>query len=395
MSKLYSADEGYQVKLNRGTIRGRKKLAEKSPKAVTSPYTTIRDEMEGMLSDRDPDGSISRGPPYPKEINLSALGHDDFVEHARKVQTEENPNGRPPGGLGHTMSDLIRQLDIEMATKEEITYASVTNPLKKKQSILHESSSSSDESVDTEDSQGSKAAKVVMRQYSVGGWKHSADNKLEATSGTKGSKKAKSVHFSASKKLETKVKRPTQYAISTVRGEPAVRASGSRASNKPPMLGKYLNGRQQIDTSSTVVKDTAYDSVDDEDLDISSEEEQARAKKRIAENRARMVPGKRSMLQPGEVEQDTEDELDPDNPNSSWGDDSASSNKRTMSNDVNSESILKEDYHQLKKGKTEAHSNRTTPCEEVDSIAATSSAVQGTANSLHHRARRKNCMWTI
>ena len=171
MSKLYSDDEGYQVKLNRGTVRGRKKLAEKSPKTVTSPYTTIRGEMEGMLSDMDPDGSITRGPPYPTVINLSALGHDDFVEHARKVQTEENPNGRPPGGIGHTMSDLIRQLDIEMATKEEITYASVTNPLKKSQSILKESTSSIDESVDTDDSQESKAAKVVRRQYSVGGWK--------------------------------------------------------------------------------------------------------------------------------------------------------------------------------------------------------------------------------
>ena len=86
---MYSDDEGYQVKLNRGTIR-RSKMAEKSPKTVTSPYTTIRNEMSEMLSDRDPDGSVSRGPPYPIEINLSALGHDNFVEHARKVQTEEN-----------------------------------------------------------------------------------------------------------------------------------------------------------------------------------------------------------------------------------------------------------------------------------------------------------------
>jgi len=67
----------------------------------------------------------------PLEINLSALGHDNFVEHAKKVQTEENPNGRPPGGHGNTMSDLIRQLDMEMAKKEEATYASVANPQKK------------------------------------------------------------------------------------------------------------------------------------------------------------------------------------------------------------------------------------------------------------------------
>ena len=389
MSKLYSDDEGYQVKLNRGTVR-RNKMAEKSPKTVTSPYTTIRNEMSEMLSDRDPDGSVSRGPPYPLEINLSALGHDNFVKHAKKVQTEENPNGRLPGGHGHTMSDLIRQLDMEMAKKEEATYASVANPHKKEQSLLHESSSSCDESVDTEDGNESKAKKVVRRQYSVGGWTHSADNKQKDVVVGKNPRKARAVHFSTTPVLETKVKRSTQYAISTVRGEPAVRAVGSRASNKPPMLGEFFNGKQQIDTTSRGVTETtakatanvtdpdiSKELIDDDDLDIGSDEEQARSKKLIAQTRARMVPGRRSMLQPGEVEQDSEDEGYPDNPNIKPETSNTDYKKRTASDEMSPSSFEAEDGRQTKKCRTEDHPSKG----EGSSSKAGSSAVQSSSQS--------------
>ena len=96
MSKLYSDDEGYQVKLNRGTLRGRKKLAEKSPKKVTSPrkevsnYSLIRDKMSELISDQEP----VLEPPVNPVIDLAALTHDEFVDQASQVIDEYNPEGQ-------------------------------------------------------------------------------------------------------------------------------------------------------------------------------------------------------------------------------------------------------------------------------------------------------------
>lgn len=102
-----------------------------------------------------------------------------------------------------------------------------------------------------------------------------------------------------------------------MRGEPTIRPEGSRVSNKPPRLGKFYTGKQQIDTSSTKV-DVMYDSDNDVNGDDgSSDEEHVRTKKSIADERARMIPGRRSMLQPGEVEQESEDDAHHDNANDS------------------------------------------------------------------------------
>ena len=97
-----------------------------------------------------------------------------------------------------------------------------------------------------------------------------------------------------------------------MQGDSTVRPIGSRQSNMPPLLGKYHTGRHQIDTSSEKVDEVLSNSYDESDSDdISNGEEGAKNKRDIAVNRARMLRGKRSMLQPGEVETESEEEVHP------------------------------------------------------------------------------------
>lgn len=150
MSKLYGDEECYIVKLKRGTVK-RNKQAEKSPKKIISPYTSIRTTITDLISYREPDGSVLKGSVYPSVLNLHALSHDQLIQQASTVMTKENPEGRPPPGEhACTMKSLMNQLDLELAKKEEVvTYASATNPNKKKTQASPKAPSSDEKSVDT------------------------------------------------------------------------------------------------------------------------------------------------------------------------------------------------------------------------------------------------------
>ena len=118
MSKLYGPDEGYQTVGKRGRV----KKPEKSPKKKhTAAYLAIRRVMSDLISDQEPVLS----PPFNEVIDLDSLDEEEFVAHASKVMTEENPEGHPPpGAYAPTMKSLIERLD-QASSKERTSYASV------------------------------------------------------------------------------------------------------------------------------------------------------------------------------------------------------------------------------------------------------------------------------
>ena len=94
MSRLYGPEEGYQVRLNRGTLKKLKK-SEKSPRKEVSNYSLIRGKMSEMISDQEP----VLEPPLNPVIDLDSLTHNEFVDQASKVIDEYNPEGHPPPGV--------------------------------------------------------------------------------------------------------------------------------------------------------------------------------------------------------------------------------------------------------------------------------------------------------
>ena len=181
MSKLYGPDEGYQTVGK----RGRAKKPEKSPKKKHSAaYLSIRRTMSDLISDQEP----VLTPPFNDVIDLDSLDEEEFVAHASKVLTEENPEGRPPpGAYAPTMKSLIARLD-QASNAEQASYASVV-------------------------------------QNKVG----------------KEQKVSKSVIF-APLEMQQKVRQGSQYAVATVQSKPTVRPVGMRQCTATERLGLFQLG---------------------------------------------------------------------------------------------------------------------------------------------------------
>ena len=77
--------------------------------------------MAELLKDQEP---VMKGPPFNPVIALSALSHDDFVNHARQMITTGNPQGHPPSMSSRTMQSLIDGLEV---TKESYADESILN----------------------------------------------------------------------------------------------------------------------------------------------------------------------------------------------------------------------------------------------------------------------------
>ena len=77
--------------------------------------------MSDLISDQEPVLTL----PFNDVIDLDSLDEEEFVAHASKVLTEENPEGRPPpGAYAPTMKSLIERLN-QASNKEQASCASV------------------------------------------------------------------------------------------------------------------------------------------------------------------------------------------------------------------------------------------------------------------------------
>ena len=252
MSKLYGPDEGYQTVGKRGRVN----KPEKSPKKKhTAAYLSIRRVMSDLISDQEPVLS----PPFNEVIDLDSLDEEEFVAHASKVMTEENPEGHPPpGAYAPTMKSLIERLD-QASNKERTSYASVVQKIGKEQKVT------------------------------------------------------KSVNF-APLEMQQKVRQGSQYAVATVQSTPTVRPEGMRQCTATERLGCFNSGKKVIATSteSVIVDDDeeidfdipelSKDDEEDDDYDV--DREIKLRKEQVLSMRSSLVRGKRSMLQPGEEEEE-------------------------------------------------------------------------------------------
>ena len=130
------------------------------------------------------------------------------------------------------------------------------------------------------------------RRYSVGTWKHSSDQAI----------KSREVQLSPPLEMEASARKwgDKQFAVSTIQAT-TDRPKGSRKVRAPARLGNYLSGKKGRDTSvgaSTLSK--VIEATDDDDGDLSDNMYVGHIPPDKAS--AGLIPGKSSLLRPGEVE---------------------------------------------------------------------------------------------
>ena len=147
-----SGEEGFQVVLSKKNSKQRKSLNNTPVVDTDAAYNNVRDMIESMVADTDPTTTI-------KLVPASQLSDQELIERAKLLCTEYNPEGNPPGNDG--------------------------GPSMKRLLNLFKGCRSSPEK-----------SPPKVRRYSVGTWKHAADNKP---------KQAKEVSFPPSLEMERSV----------------------------------------------------------------------------------------------------------------------------------------------------------------------------------------------
>ena len=185
-----SGEEGFQVVLSKKNSKQRKSLNNTPVVDTDAAYNNVRDMIESMVADTDPTTTI-------KLVPASQLSDQELIERAKLLCTEYNPEGNPPGNDG--------------------------GPSMKRLLNLFKGCRSSPEK-----------SPPKVRRYSVGTWKHAADNKpkqakeVRAVDNTQ--KQTKEVSFPPSLEMETSVSAwgDKQFAVSTVKATTEERPKGSR-----------------------------------------------------------------------------------------------------------------------------------------------------------------------
>jgi hypothetical protein len=160
-------------------------------------YNNVRNMIESMVADTDPTTKTTLVP-------ASQLSDQELVERAKLVCTEYNPEGNPPGtDGGPSMKRLLNLFSVTRNSPDKIL--------------------------------------PKVRRYSVGTWKHSADNKpaQKAVSDPPPLEMAASVSAWGDK----------QFAVSTIKKTTSERPQGSRQVKAPARLGHDTSGTKGIDTS--------------------------------------------------------------------------------------------------------------------------------------------------
>jgi hypothetical protein len=246
MSKLYGPDEGYQTKVNRGTLK-RLKKGGKSPKSTSVSYLNCRSVISELISDQEPVLS----PPWNPVIDLNSLTHDEFVQQAQQVMTTFNTEGHPPPGVNApSMKVFIDRLELAKQN-DRASYASVLKS-------------------------------VSMKEP----------------------KKVKEVSFYPNLDMETR-SRETQYAVATVHSKMTPRLDGKRQCKGTERLGDFFSGKKTLATSQDkvdIINDInpierdGIELFEDDDDEVDELEEYYQHKEQCAIYRASMVRGKNSMV---------------------------------------------------------------------------------------------------
>jgi hypothetical protein len=151
-----------------------------------------------------------------------------------------------------------------------------------------------------------------VRRYSVGTWKHAADNKQkhlqEKSAADRKQKQPKEVINLPPLEMEKSLRKwgDKQFAVSTVKATTEERPKGSRQVKAPARLGHYTSGKKGIDTSvcaTTIPK--LEDHNDDGDDDDESDNHGKMCAGHIPpdQRRSHLIPGRYSLIRPGDVEE--------------------------------------------------------------------------------------------
>ena len=250
MSKLYGDDEGYEVMVNRSTMKKLKKV-EDSKRATKSKsrYNSIRKEISDLICDQEP---VLHGPPFNEIIDLASLTHDEFVARASMVMTVYNPEGRPPS-RAHLppMNKLIDALD-DAKDSERESYASVADPNRKASPVP--STASYNGSVLSADRSEEDSHAPETRSDSVLASVRATAKRVSSPQKVKvqKAKRPRKVSFAASASpLQLESKRSNQYAISTIACKSAMaRPQNKRQCVNTDRLGLFHKGTKQIASSA-------------------------------------------------------------------------------------------------------------------------------------------------
>jgi len=282
MTKLYGPDEGYETVLRHGTAKKLKKDG-KVRQSAQSNRVKVRKQITDLISDRDPDGSVLKGPPFPAVIDLHRLTDVELVKQASKVITTTNPAGRPPPGVqGPTMQSLIDRLQVSQ-DEDPRSYASVARSTPSVSASPLPSPLPSDNSyhgsVLTEDRSSYAESEVpspLILLKATSPKKGVSSSKRSPGKVKKVTRKSKvtfaipsPLEMEVKKKVVAAVQRGSQYATETVRSQEISRPPGSRNIINTKRLGKFFIGKQDIATSKENKK-TAPKHVIAHDIDINT-----------------------------------------------------------------------------------------------------------------------------
>jgi len=262
-----SDEEGFQLVLSKKDNKQRKNQDKERNTPVVdaaAAYNNVRNMIVSMVSDTDPITAA-------RLVPANELNDQELVKRAQSVFDEYNPEGFPPGkDGGPSMKRLLN-----------LFTGSTSNP---------------------------EHGPPKVRRYSVGTWKHAADNKkrqpAEMIADNIRTKQTKEVRLSPSLDMESSVSAwgDKQFAVSTIKKTTAERPQGSRQVKAPARLGHYTSGTKGIDTSiraSTVPKLVVHI---DEDDDEDDSDKMCAGHIPLDKQKGVLVPGKYSLIRFGEVE---------------------------------------------------------------------------------------------